>query len=453
MARDGELSGWVVRIRTERKTRGWDVPMMARRLRAALGDGDSLPPQESLVRVIRRWESGETTTLSERYRLLYSRALGIPEAILFAPARTLSPYDGTTDNQQQDHCTGHEGEGDPTNRRDVLRVGLAAAMGRVLGDAAEEAMEFTRRASQSAVGQGTLDHLEVVITDIATNVNRNSPADMLVVAHAYRQRVDQLIRSPHTLREGRELYVYAGWLSHELSWLAHELGNPVAAHAYAIDAFEHAHQAGHDELYAHAANVMASISIQGIHPDRALSAAQKGLSRVPARHILAIRLNTQAARAHAQLGQRAECESLLQAAETVYERLPGRLPGSFGTDAGASGAAQTIPSYSALAWLSLGDFEKSRRHSETAIAAYEAKPAENRVPSSEALTRIYLGIALAQLGAPEEAVSMGLQGLESPRLTAPIHSRAAHLDRILTKRYPGLSDAEEFHERRLALTT
>ncbi|MEV4750100.1 hypothetical protein ACFQVD_06055 [Streptosporangium amethystogenes subsp. fukuiense] len=40
VARDGELSGWVVRVRAERRTRGWDVPMMARRLRAALGDGD-----------------------------------------------------------------------------------------------------------------------------------------------------------------------------------------------------------------------------------------------------------------------------------------------------------------------------------------------------------------------------------------------------------------------------
>ncbi|WP_326829913.1 hypothetical protein OIE13_10045 [Streptosporangium sp. NBC_01810] len=143
----------------------------------------------------------------------------------------------------------------------MLRVGLAAAMGRVLGDAADEAMEFTRRAGQSAVGQSTLDHLEVVITDIATNVNRSSPADMFTVAHAYRQRIDQLIRSLHTLKESRELYVYAGWLSQELAWLAHELGNSTAAHAYAIDALEHADQAGHNELYAHAANALASITL------------------------------------------------------------------------------------------------------------------------------------------------------------------------------------------------
>ncbi|MEV7006706.1 hypothetical protein [Streptosporangium sp. NPDC051022] len=419
---------------------------------AASGDrGRDLPDHSSLVRTIRRWESGATTMLSERYRLLYSRAMGIPEAILFAPAGTLSRYDGTADNDGR--TSGDEGEGDPTNRRDVLRVGLAAAMGRVLGDAADEAMEFTRRASQTAVGRSTLEHLEVAITDIATNVNRSSPADVFSVARAYRQRVDQLIRSPHTLKEGRELFVYAGWLSQELAWLAHELGNPSAARAYAIDAFEHADQAGHDELYAHATNALASIAIQDKQPDRALSAARKGLARVPSRHILAVRLNTQAARANAQLKQRAECESLLHAAEEAYERLPGSLPGRFGTDAGASAAAQTIPSYSALAWLSLGDFDRSRRQSEIAIAAYEAKPAESRVPSSEALTRLYLGIALAQLGSPEEAIAMGTQGLESPRMTAPIRSRATHLDEILMKRYPGMSEAEDFHQRRLTLAT
>ncbi|MEU0519490.1 hypothetical protein [Streptosporangium sp. NPDC006007] len=449
-AEKGAPPAWAVRVRGERKARGWDVHTTARLLRETAGDhGRDLPGHEDLVRTIRRWESGATMMVSERYRLLFSRAMGIPEAILFAPAGTLSPFDGAADNEGRSA----EEAGDPTNRRDVFRVGLAAALGRVLGDAADEAMEFTRRAGQSAIGRSALDHLEVVITDIVTNSRRSSPTDVFTVARAYRQRVDQLIRSPHTLREGRELYVYAGLLSQQLASLAHDLGDPATAHAYAIDAFEHAHQAGNDELYGHAANVLVSITLQTNQPDKALSAAQRGLARVPTAHALAVRLNAQAARACANLGRRAECESLFRTAQEIYERLPGTALGRFGIDAGASGAAPVIPSYSATAWLALGDFERARRSAEAAVTAYEAKPVHNRLPSGEASARLYLGIALAYLGSPDEALALGTRSLDSPRMTAPVRARAAQLDRVLTKRYSGVNGVLEFHERRLSLAT
>lgn len=66
---DGEV------LRAQRRSRGWDVPEMARRLRRAAGD-DPLPEHGDLVRMIRRWERG-TYRLSERYELLYAAALGV----------------------------------------------------------------------------------------------------------------------------------------------------------------------------------------------------------------------------------------------------------------------------------------------------------------------------------------------------------------------------------------
>ncbi len=62
-------------LRAQRRSRGWDVPEMARRLRRAAGD-DPLPEHGDLVRMIRRWERG-TYRLSERYELLYAAALGV----------------------------------------------------------------------------------------------------------------------------------------------------------------------------------------------------------------------------------------------------------------------------------------------------------------------------------------------------------------------------------------
>src|SRR5215470_15591944 len=66
--------GW---LREQRQARCWDVPEMARRLASAAKDGrGDLPDHECLVRYIRRWESG--SGVSERYRLLYAKAFGLP---------------------------------------------------------------------------------------------------------------------------------------------------------------------------------------------------------------------------------------------------------------------------------------------------------------------------------------------------------------------------------------
>lgn len=86
-------------------------------------------------------------------------------------------------------------------------------------------MEFTRLTALSAVGQGTLDHLEVVVSDLNRAYSKDPPAEQFIAARSYRSRVDELIRGRHTLKELRELYVYAAWLSELLAWLAYDLGN------------------------------------------------------------------------------------------------------------------------------------------------------------------------------------------------------------------------------------
>src|SRR5690348_10446373 len=63
----GELREW-------RRSRGWDVPELARRLRRAADE--PIAAHEGLVRMIRAWERGDHR-LSERYELLYRR-LGLP---------------------------------------------------------------------------------------------------------------------------------------------------------------------------------------------------------------------------------------------------------------------------------------------------------------------------------------------------------------------------------------
>jgi hypothetical protein len=65
----GELRKW-------RRSRGWDVPELAQRLRRAAED--PVAAHDGLVRMVRAWERGDHRP-SERYELLYRR-LGLPPA-------------------------------------------------------------------------------------------------------------------------------------------------------------------------------------------------------------------------------------------------------------------------------------------------------------------------------------------------------------------------------------
>lgn len=66
-----QLGAW---LRAQRRSRGWDVPEMARQLGRAAGSGrGALPAHQSLVTYVRRWERG-ANGVTERYLLLYCTA-------------------------------------------------------------------------------------------------------------------------------------------------------------------------------------------------------------------------------------------------------------------------------------------------------------------------------------------------------------------------------------------
>ena len=74
-----EISGET--LRAWRRSRGWDVPGLARQLRKAAGN-DPVPVHDALVRMIYRWERLGLRT--ERYELLYLR-LGLDQAEAVPP--------------------------------------------------------------------------------------------------------------------------------------------------------------------------------------------------------------------------------------------------------------------------------------------------------------------------------------------------------------------------------
>ncbi|MGH3996900.1 MAG: hypothetical protein ACRDTJ_05495, partial [Pseudonocardiaceae bacterium] len=221
-------------------------------------------------------------------------------------------------------------------RKAVTLAGMAMlapdVLADVLGHAAEEAFEFTRQAQASALGSGTLDHLEVAVSEMNAGYSAKPPHQVFGTALTYRRKVEQLLAGSHTLREGRELFAYAGWLSELLAWLTHDLGDPRAGAAFATDAYQHALEAEHGELAAWSMDAAASISLYQHRPDRALTAARHGLAHAPTDHPLAVRMHAQAARAHAASGNADGFASSLRAAQQAFDLLPARARPRFGTD-------------------------------------------------------------------------------------------------------------------------
>ncbi len=341
--------------------------------------------------------------------------------------------------------------GAPTNRRDVFTgVGAAAVtpvFGGVLLGAAGEAMEFTGRAEASAVGPGVLEHLELVVTEFHHAHGLTPDVELFDAVRWYRRAVDRLIAGPHTLREGRELYAYAGWLSWLLAWLAFELGDPTTARAYGVDAWRHGWQAGHDELCAWSMDVNASIALYANQPGRALEAALRGAQQVPSGHPLAVRLTAHTARASANLGQEEDFKAALRQAVGLRDRLPAQLPTLFGLDTG-QGASYALASFAAASCNALGLPEQARRHAMDALdPLLTTAPGGQRYPTKEALARIELALALVGLGSPDEGCALGHQALSSERLVHATRSRAFALDAVLQRDYPDLPEAGEFHER------
>src|SRR5882672_3624921 len=127
---------------------------------------------------------------------------------------------------------------------------------------------------------------------------------------------------------------------------------------------------------------MASIAMYANRPGRAAAAARRGIDKAPTSHRLAVRLRGQAARAHARLGQRDECEHLLTEAKDLHDRLPSRTPMRFTVDTRIL-ADYALTGFPASSYIWLADFQQARRYAEQAVTVHETASAESRSPSRE----------------------------------------------------------------------
>lgn len=126
-----EIDG--VRLRAWRRSRGWDVTEMARRIRAAARDaGVPVAAPSGLIRMIHAWERGDHN-LTERYKLLYASALESDSGLLMDDTAITPPAvrEAEIMNEPRDLLAGPRqlpGDiGDFSGRTDEIRA-LSAAL-------------------------------------------------------------------------------------------------------------------------------------------------------------------------------------------------------------------------------------------------------------------------------------------------------------------------------------
>lgn len=130
-----------------------------------------------------------------------------------------------------------------------------------------------------------------------------------------------------------------------------------------------------------------------------------------------------------------------KATQTRLNRLDTQGSDLFSADAGR------LASYAASSFIWLGQPKQAVPYAKEAIVFYgEASPAE-RSPTRDAISRLDLALAYAELDDPEHAASEVDIALASERLTGSAVSRLGDLGDTMNRRYPALDITRAVHEQ------
>jgi transcriptional regulator with XRE-family HTH domain len=217
-----ELGAW---LREQRQVRGWARTEMARQLiQAGKATGDkSLPSLESMCHNLYRWERGEDSP-SERYKLYYSRALGIQPS-QFAqrpstPGRTVTP--GPPDPWLRDTAA-------ITYRGVVEPVMGDSAVGQEVLMAAHEASDHAEDYEQHGIGEATFEQLRADVMRLSRLCDTGPPLTAFLDMRRVRARIYRLLDRRLWPGEQTDLHFLLGCINGLMGVTALRLGYPDAA--------------------------------------------------------------------------------------------------------------------------------------------------------------------------------------------------------------------------------
>ncbi|HUD35299.1 MAG TPA: hypothetical protein VMR14_00275 [Streptosporangiaceae bacterium] len=228
-------------LRKQRQARSWNVAEMSRRLRAAARDADdSLPGNDCLTTMIRRWEKGKTG-VSERYRLHYCRAFDLAPDEFGAPPPGAVPASGSPKAPEisgsrpffskfagAGHYQPATVDGADAELRRTSSGGRSPIESEVLMTA-HEGSEYAERAEWRDIGEATLEQLRAEVTRLSREYMTGEPLRLFFEMRRVRERLHTALDRKIWPRDQTELYFLLGVLSALMADTAHDLGSSPAA--------------------------------------------------------------------------------------------------------------------------------------------------------------------------------------------------------------------------------
>ena len=328
------LGAW---LREQRLAHGWSAAEMGRRLQqAAKASGDNtLPGAAILAAYVRRWENGLTAP-TERYRLLYCRALGITPAE-FSPrpaqkqraASKLAdiesgtiPAAGAQVGTAPGGPGGYRDGGEGQNATEMTEQPAVAAISpeRLMAMIAEESLDLGEWVGMSEVADTAIEQYADQAQRLAKVFEYAVSLPLLLETRQLRDRVAAQLRGHQRLAQARDLYLIGAQVCGLLAWMTGDLGNYRAADTHAWTAWLCAEQAGHDGARAWVRATQAKLAYWDGRYSESARLAEEGLSYAST-DSAPVFLALFCARAMARTGRRGEAARVLATVTAKREEI------------------------------------------------------------------------------------------------------------------------------------
>src|SRR5712691_735805 len=309
-----EIGTW---LRAQREERGWSRSDMARRLITAAKDAgdDATTTADNMRKNVYRWEADQIK-LSDRYRLLYCRALGIKPAQF---------------GQQPDSCPAPQPAAEQSAGAGVPSLDLVAYRGiaaygirqstvtQEVLMAAHDGSDHAAGADEHGIGEATLEQLRADLVRLSHQSDTGEPFTAFLDMRRVRERVYQLLDRRLWPREQADLYFVLGVLNGLMGLSADRLGYPDSAEELIRSGWAYAVAIDHRALQAALRMRMSSVAYWRGMPLRSRDLAADGL-RYATAGPTAADLHVKYARAAAELGDADAARRAIAAAHEARDR-------------------------------------------------------------------------------------------------------------------------------------
>jgi transcriptional regulator with XRE-family HTH domain len=415
-------------LRAAREDRGWTLAQVAEWVTTLVRKlGYALPPT-TRQRVQRYEMAGVVPDFPRLDALCKLFGVSAGELGFPAPPAVLAGYDA-------------DQEVIATDRRTALK-GLGAILA---GPIIDPAIAPLRRLAEMSVSSAVVG-CETLMQQLGYHYSAEPPDRLLSRLRELATFTDGAAELAPA-RYGAQLRSVAGWSSGLLANALFDAGDPAAADATIRLSLQYGEDLGDARLIAYARDRQAMMASERGDYAGALRYIEAGLHAAPASTAIRVRLLWERASLHARLQQRDQAAEDLRLTVAEHSQVPANElnEGSFGvsriTPARASGEVLAR----------LGDDAAARAGQEQTITYYRGLAGADARPSRLAYMQLHAATSLRRLGEPEQAASVALQALQTPRMDWGLQQRLVGFGNELLAQHPQLPAARHYQEQVTAL--